>query len=148
VTSPPAAEPAATLVERIHRQGPIRFGEFVEVALYGPSGFFTRGGGAGRAGQDFVTSPEVGPLFGACVARAIDREWERLGRPDPFVVVEAGAGITEETVIAGLKDQLARFKQPKHVFVVDALPRNAMGKVQKKALRDRYAELFKAGAKV
>ncbi len=64
------------------------------------------------------------------------------------VVVEAGAGITEETVIAGLKDQLARFKQPKHVFVVDALPRNAMGKVQKKALRDRYAELFKAGAKV
>jgi NADH dehydrogenase [ubiquinone] 1 alpha subcomplex assembly factor 7 len=92
VTSQPAAEPAATLVERIHRQGPIRFGEFVEVALYGPSGFFTRGGGAGRAGRDFVTSPEVGPLFGACVARAIDREWERLGRPDPFVVVEAGAG--------------------------------------------------------
>ena len=41
---------------------------------------------------DFVTSPEVGPLFGHCVARALDAEWVRQGRPDPFVVVEAGAG--------------------------------------------------------
>ncbi|MGZ4795452.1 MAG: SAM-dependent methyltransferase, partial [Acidimicrobiia bacterium] len=45
-----------------------------------------------RAGRDFVTSPEVGPLFGVCVARALDREWTRQGRPDPFVVVEGGAG--------------------------------------------------------
>ena len=34
---------------------------------------------------------------------------------------------------------LARFKQPRRVELVDALPRNAMGKVQKKALRERYA---------
>ncbi len=70
----------------------MRFGDFVELALYGPGGFFTRGGGAGRAGRDFLTSPEIGPLFGVCVARALDREWARQGRPDPFVVVEAGAG--------------------------------------------------------
>jgi SAM-dependent MidA family methyltransferase len=60
--------------------------------LYGDDGFFTRGGGAGRAGRDFVTSPEVGPLFGACVARALDGWWRDLGEPDPFVVMEAGAG--------------------------------------------------------
>jgi SAM-dependent MidA family methyltransferase len=61
--------------------------------LYGPDGgFFATGRGAGRAGGDFVTSPEVGPLFGACVARALDRAWRELGEPDPFVVVEAGAG--------------------------------------------------------
>jgi SAM-dependent MidA family methyltransferase len=83
---------AATIAERIHRNGPIRFGAFVDLALYGPGGFFTGGGGAGRAGRDFVTSPEVGSLFGLCVARALDAEWERLGRPDPFVVIEAGAG--------------------------------------------------------
>ncbi len=64
----------------------------MELALYGPDGFFTKGRGAGRADRDFVTSPEIGPLFGMCVARAIDREWEMLGRPDPFVVIEAGAG--------------------------------------------------------
>ena len=77
--------------ERIARVGPVPFGEYVEAALSGPEGFFTRGGGAGRR-ADFLTSPEVGPLFGAVVARALDAEWERLGSPDPFVVVEAGAG--------------------------------------------------------
>jgi SAM-dependent MidA family methyltransferase len=39
-----------------------------------------------------VTSPEVGPLFGAGVARAIDRAWQEQGTPDPFFVIEAGAG--------------------------------------------------------
>ncbi len=39
-----------------------------------------------------MTSPEVGSLFGACVARALDRSWRALGEPDPFVVIEAGAG--------------------------------------------------------
>ena len=46
---------------------------------------------AGRRG-DFLTAPEVGPLYGAVLARAIDAWWIELGRPDPFVVVEAGAG--------------------------------------------------------
>ena len=41
---------------------------------------------------DFVTSPEVGSLFGACVAVALDRSWHELDEPDPFVVIEAGAG--------------------------------------------------------
>jgi SAM-dependent MidA family methyltransferase len=79
--------------ERIERFGSIRFDEYVELALYAPDeGFFATGGGAGRAGADFVTSPEVGPLFGAVVARWLDRRWSELGRPDPFVVVEAAAG--------------------------------------------------------
>ena len=55
-------------------KGPIPFDEFMELALYErPTGFFTRGGGAGRAGRDFVTSPEVGPLFGAVVAACARR---------------------------------------------------------------------------
>ncbi|MGR3716441.1 MAG: malonate--CoA ligase [Thermohalobaculum sp.] len=58
------------------------------------------------------------------------------------VVAEAGAALSEAGIVAELKDKLARFKQPKHVFVVDALPRNAMGKVQKKELRERYAGVF------
>jgi SAM-dependent MidA family methyltransferase len=87
-----SASAAGHLAERIHREGPIPFDAFVEGALYGPAGFFTRARGAGRAGRDFVTSPEVGPLFGALMARALDRWWDGLGRPDPFFVVEAGAG--------------------------------------------------------
>lgn len=81
------------IVEDIQRQGPIRFDRFMEVALYDPdAGFFAEGHGAGRAGSDFITSPEVGSLFGALVATALDQWWERLGRPDPYVIVDAGAG--------------------------------------------------------
>lgn len=69
----------------------VPFSEFMADALYGADGFYTAGGRAGRRG-DFITSPEIGPLFGAVVARFLDAEWERLGRPDPFTVVDAGAG--------------------------------------------------------
>ncbi len=59
----------------------------MELALYGELGFYMRvdGGSAGRRG-DFITSPEVGPLFGVVIGRYLDAEWERLGRPDPFTV--------------------------------------------------------------
>jgi SAM-dependent MidA family methyltransferase len=77
------------IADLIRREGPIPFDVFMEAALYGEGGFFTSGHGAHR---DFVTSPSVGSLFGACVARALDRCWHALGEPDPFLVVEAGAG--------------------------------------------------------
>ncbi len=71
--------------------GAIPFSEFQRLALYGPGGFYDGEGRAGRRG-DFITSPEVGPLFGAVVARWIDAQWRALGTPDPFTVIEAGAG--------------------------------------------------------
>ncbi len=80
------------LAERLDRSGSLAFDEFVELALYGDGGFYADGGGAGRRGGDFLTSPEVGPLFGAVVARRLDAAWESLGRPGEFVVVEAAAG--------------------------------------------------------
>jgi len=71
----------------------LAFDEVMDLALYHPEhGFYATGGRAGRRG-DFVTSPEVGPLFGAVLARALDGWWDDLGRPDPYVVVEAGAGV-------------------------------------------------------
>ncbi len=72
--------------------GSIPFSEFVDRALYDPvAGFYATGGRAGGRG-DFLTSPEVGPLFGAVIARALDEWWHELGDPDPFVLVEVGAG--------------------------------------------------------
>ena len=59
------------------------------------------------------------------------------------VVPEKGAELEEASILAGLTDALARFKQPKRVFFEEELPRNAMGKVQKKALRDQFDEVFK-----
>lgn len=73
------------------RGGALRFDDFMAVALYGETGFYTEAGRAGRRG-DFITSPEVGPLFGAVITRALDTWWDELGRPHSFTVVDAGAG--------------------------------------------------------
>lgn len=51
----------------------------------------------------------------------------------------AGAALTESGIIAAIKDKLANFKVPKWVYLVDDLPRNAMGKVQKNVLRQTYS---------
>lgn len=53
------------------------------------------------------------------------------------------AGLSEPIIIAMLKAKLANFKVPKRVFLVEDLPRNAMGKVQKNELRKRFASTFK-----
>ncbi len=71
--------------------GVLRFDDYVTRALYGPHGFYTGDGRAGRRG-DFLTSPEVGPLFGTVIASWIEAEFVRLGRPAEFEVVEFGAG--------------------------------------------------------
>jgi SAM-dependent MidA family methyltransferase len=84
---------AREVAERASRFGSLRFDEVLELALYDDeAGFYATGAGAGRDRADFLTSPEVGPLFGTVLARALDRWWEDVGRPDPYVVVDAGAG--------------------------------------------------------
>jgi len=72
--------------------GAIPFSEYMRLALYGEGGFYTTGGRAGRRGGDFITSPEVGPLFGTVIARTLDAWWKELGSPSRFDVVECGAG--------------------------------------------------------
>jgi malonyl-CoA/methylmalonyl-CoA synthetase len=42
-----------------------------------------------------------------------------------------------------VRRDLAGFKRPRHIAVLDALPRNTMGKVQKKELRDKFADVFR-----
>ena len=81
------------LASRIAARGPIAVSEYVEACLYDPDGgFYMRGGRAGGRSGHFLTAPEVGPLFGAVLARAFDRWWEQLGEPEPFTVIDSGAG--------------------------------------------------------
>jgi malonyl-CoA/methylmalonyl-CoA synthetase len=68
------------------------------------------------------------PDFGEAVAAAVTRE--------------PGASVDADAIVATLRPQLASFKMPKRVFIVDELPRNAMSKVQKNVLRERYATAF------
>lgn len=76
------------MLERVHRFGPLPYAEVMGLALES----FYAAHGPGRRGGQFLTSPEVGPLFGAVVGRALDEWWRGLGSPDPFVVIEDGAG--------------------------------------------------------
>jgi malonyl-CoA/methylmalonyl-CoA synthetase len=58
------------------------------------------------------------------------------------VVTSKGADVSEASVLKALDGRLAKFKMPKRVFIVDDLPRNAMGKVQKNILRDTYGNIY------
>jgi fatty-acyl-CoA synthase len=58
------------------------------------------------------------------------------------VVVKHGQEVGEDVVIAHCKERLAAFKIPKRVVFVDRLPKNPSGKLLKRELRHRYAELF------
>lgn len=90
------AEPLAErLARQIATEGPITSSAFIDAALYDPvDGFYGASAAAGRAGRrgDFLTSAEVGPLFGAVIARAVDHWWQLAGQPSRFRVEEHGAG--------------------------------------------------------
>jgi malonyl-CoA/methylmalonyl-CoA synthetase len=62
------------------------------------------------------------------------------------VVGEAGGLIEPSTIAAALSERLAKFKQPKRIYIVQELPRNTMGKVQKNVLRQRFADAFQPAA--
>jgi len=82
------------IASRIRLRGPLTTAEFMELALYHPSlGYYSRAPRrTGRAG-DFFTSVDVGPQFGALLAKQLDEMYRLLGPPaaDSFDVVEAGA---------------------------------------------------------
>lgn len=77
----------------IGREGPIPFDRFMEMALYDPDGgYFASGPLRSRAEGDFLTSPETSGEFGATLARFVEQEFRRLGRPAGFTLLEVGAG--------------------------------------------------------
>ena len=82
----------AEIRRRIGARGAITFAEFMELALFWPrGGYYLSGEPIGHAG-DFYTSPQVHPVFGKLLAIQLLQMWELLDRPDPFTVVELGAG--------------------------------------------------------
>jgi NADH dehydrogenase [ubiquinone] 1 alpha subcomplex assembly factor 7 len=78
------------VVGAIRDHGPITFAEYMELALYGPGGFF-EGPPVGPDGH-FVTSPHVHPVFAELLGRAIVDLHDRLGEPRPLRLSEVGAG--------------------------------------------------------
>jgi SAM-dependent MidA family methyltransferase len=91
----------------IERGGPIPFARFMALALGHPGGGYYTGRRARPTRDgDFLTAPELHPIFGAALARQLEDAWDRLGRPDPFTLVEygAGGGTLALSILAGLRE--------------------------------------------
>ena len=87
----------AAIASEIGRHGPIPFARFMELALYHPQfGYYMRPSdpGSERIGWegDFYTSSDVHPILGQALARQAAQIDALLGHPDPFIIVEMGAG--------------------------------------------------------
>ncbi len=99
------------LVERLRAEieasGAITFARFMELALYEPGiGYYQRSPDRATRRGDFLTAPETDPIWGRALSVAIVEIWQRLDRPDPFVLRDAGAGTGALglAVLAGLSD--------------------------------------------
>ena len=111
---------AARLRERIKRNGPITFHEWMQTALYDErAGYYLRSRTRqGRAG-DYRTAPEISPLFGRVFARYFVKEYFDLGEPGEFTIIEvgAGAGAFAHAVLQTLQTEFPRIFEVTHYFI-------------------------------
>ena len=84
--------PAERLRERIRREGPISFADFMEEALYGEDGYYTREKLPIGEDGDFVTGSSHSPLFGRTTAELLRRLDRELGKPADYLEVGYGGG--------------------------------------------------------
>ena len=123
---PPDADQLAhseKLLAHIRRQiesaGGIPFSRYMDLALYAPGlGYYSAGARKFGEAGDFVTSPEVSPLFAACVARTIVGVFAELPRPS---VLELGAG-SGVMAAALLKELAAHDSLPETYYILDLSP--------------------------
>jgi SAM-dependent MidA family methyltransferase len=81
------------ILDEIHVHGRVTFAQFMDLALYHPSeGYYSGSRERIGRGGDYVTSPEISPLFGYAVGRQLAEMWERLECPSQFTITEFGAG--------------------------------------------------------
>jgi SAM-dependent MidA family methyltransferase len=79
--------------ERIQRDGPITFAEYMRMALYEPEyGYYMTGAAKMGWDADYFTSTDVSSLFANCMGRQLFAMWEKLKRPGRFIALEQGAG--------------------------------------------------------
>ena len=95
-----------------------------------------------KRGGEMVSPEEVEQVLmshpnvdDAAVIGVPDIEW---GEEVRAVVVSGGGAVTEEELIEFCREHLAGFKRPRSVVFIDELPRNVMGKVMKRDLREQY----------
>ncbi len=107
---PPGSEPRLVALLRAAIEASadrrITFAAFMERALTEPGlGYYATSDLRPTRVGDFLTAPELHPFFGRCVGRALAARWQGLGSPEPFPVLEFGAG--RGTLARSVRDGLA-----------------------------------------
>jgi len=81
------------IIERIQRDGPLSFADYMRMALYEPDyGYYVTGPARMGWAGDYYTSTDVSSLFAHCMGRQLVQMWEVLAHPEPFIVLEQGSG--------------------------------------------------------
>jgi len=82
------------IIERIEREGPITFADYMRMALYEPGrGYYVTGPARmGWEGRDYFTNIDVSTHFASCMGQQLLQMWQKLGQPARFIVLEQGAG--------------------------------------------------------
>lgn len=111
------------IIEKIRREGPLSFRDFMEMALYYPEhGYYTSAREKiGRHG-DYFTAPVASPIYGALIARQLEEMWELLDRR-PFTVVEYGAGTGAlcKSILDAIKEK-PRFHEKLSYCIIEKSP--------------------------
>jgi SAM-dependent MidA family methyltransferase len=126
------------LAQQIKSRGRITFAEYMEACLYHPQfGYYTKADQSER--REYITSVDVTPLFGRLLTRQFHEMWIVLGRRQPFVLVEAGAGAGRlaKQVLDCARESLGEFYAVLRYVGVERSP--ARRGAQPKTLEDHIA---------
>ncbi len=126
------------LIRQIRMDGPMPVSAYMQTCLHDPKdGYYANGAGLGR---DFITAPETSQMFGELLGLWVVEQWQGLGRPDKFNLVEIGGG--RGTLMADALRAAAPMLPPDslHLHLVEASP--ALREQQSSALQNWSPEFI------
>lgn len=125
------------IITKIKTQGPMSFAEYMELALYHPKlGYYSGECQKFGVGGDFITAPEISPLFSWCLARQCQEVLDHLNGGD-ILELGAGSGQMAVDILRALKAENAL---PNHYYILEKSP--YLKKVQQQKLTKHCPEML------
>ena len=125
------------IIEIIHQQGPISFSTFMQLALYAPGlGYYSAGAHKIGVAGDFITAPEISPLFSHCIARQCQQVFSCLGGGD-ILEFGAGSGVMATDILLACQ-HLGCLPENYYILEISADLRQRQQQLLKNRLPDLY----------
>lgn len=126
------------IIERIKKEGPLSFRDFMEMALYYPElGYYNSARNKIGKDGDFYTSANLTAAFGAMIGRQIEEMWRNLEKK-PFKIVEygAGTGLLCHDILDYLKNNISLYDSLTYCIIERS---SSMREIQKKHLHEKVS---------